>query len=47
MVVTGDGVSRTTDIPGATLEVLDGVGAQLPRRVHAQVAAAVLTHTAP
>jgi hypothetical protein len=30
-----------------TLRVLDGVGAELPRRAHAQVATAVLTHTAP
>jgi hypothetical protein len=27
--------------------VLDGVGAELPRRAHAEVATAVLTHTAP
>ncbi len=34
------------EIPGATLLVLDDVGAELPRRAHAEVAAAVLAHTA-
>lgn len=36
-----------TEIPGATLEVLDGVGAELPRRAYGQVVTALLTHTAP
>jgi pimeloyl-ACP methyl ester carboxylesterase len=36
----------TWEIPGATLKVLDGVGAELPCRAHAQVATAMLTHTA-
>jgi hypothetical protein len=34
-------------MPSATLKILDGVGAELPRQAHAQVAAAVLAHTAP
>jgi hypothetical protein len=34
------------EIPGATLLVLDGVGAELPSRAYEQVATAVLAHTA-
>ncbi len=43
----GNAEALARDIPGATLEVLDGVGAELPRRAHAEVATALLTHTAP
>jgi pimeloyl-ACP methyl ester carboxylesterase len=42
----GNGQALAEEIPGATLRVLDGVGAELPRRAHAEVAAAVLAHTA-
>lgn len=42
----GSGEALAGEIPVATLLVLDGVGAELPRRAHAEVAAAVLTHTA-
>lgn len=43
----GNAEALAEEIPGATLRVLDGVGAELPRRAHAEVATAVLTHTAP
>jgi pimeloyl-ACP methyl ester carboxylesterase len=43
----GNAEALAAEIPGASLQVLDGVGAELPRRAHAQVAAAVLAHTAP
>ncbi|MFC4943125.1 alpha/beta fold hydrolase [Pseudonocardia sp. GCM10023141] len=43
----GNAQALAREIPGATLRVLDGVGAELPRRAHAQVAEAMLTHTAP
>lgn len=43
----GNGEALAAEIPGATLMLLDGVGAELPRRAHAEVAAAVLAHTAP
>src|SRR4051794_18647724 len=43
----GNAEALAREIPGVTLRVLDGVGAELPRRVHAEVAAAVLAHTAP
>jgi pimeloyl-ACP methyl ester carboxylesterase len=42
----GNAEALAEAIPGATLMVLDGVGAELPRRAHAQVATAMLTHTA-
>jgi pimeloyl-ACP methyl ester carboxylesterase len=42
----GNGEVLAGEVPAATLLVLDGVGAELPRRAHAEVAAAVLTHTA-
>jgi pimeloyl-ACP methyl ester carboxylesterase len=42
----GNGEALAEEIPDATLLVLDGVGAGLPRRAHAEVAAAVLAHTA-
>jgi pimeloyl-ACP methyl ester carboxylesterase len=42
----GNARALAREIPGATLLVLDGIGAELPRRAHAQVAAAVLAHTA-
>lgn len=41
----GNARALAGEIPGATLVVLDGVGAELPRRAHADVAAAVLGHT--
>jgi pimeloyl-ACP methyl ester carboxylesterase len=43
----GNAEALAAEIPGATLRVLDGVGAELPGRAHADVAAAVLAHTAP
>ena len=43
----GNAEALAREIPRATLRVLDGVGAELPRRAHAEVATAVLTHTAP
>ena len=43
----GNAEALAAEIPGATLRVLDGVGAELPRRAHAEVATAVLAHTAP
>ncbi|MBV9795352.1 MAG: alpha/beta hydrolase [Actinobacteria bacterium] len=43
----GNAEALAAEIPGATLLVLDGVGAELPGRAHGQVAAAVLAHTAP
>ena len=43
----GNAEALAREIPGATLKVLDGVGAELPRRAHAEVATALLTHTAP
>jgi pimeloyl-ACP methyl ester carboxylesterase len=42
----GNAEALAREIPAATLLVLDGVGAELPRRAHAEVAAAMLTHTA-
>ena len=42
----GNAKALAQEIPGATLLVLDEVGAELPRRAHAEVAAAVLAHTA-
>jgi pimeloyl-ACP methyl ester carboxylesterase len=42
----GNAEALAEEIPGASLLVLDGVGAELPRRAHAEVAAAVLAHTA-
>jgi pimeloyl-ACP methyl ester carboxylesterase len=42
----GNAEALAREIPGATLLVLDGVGAELPRRAHAEVAAALLAHTA-
>jgi len=41
----GNAEALAEEIPGATLQVLDGVGAELPRRAHAEVATAVLRHT--
>lgn len=43
----GNAEALAREIPGAALRVLDEVGAELPRRTHAEVAAAMLTHTAP
>jgi len=43
----GNAEALAEQIPGATLLVLDGVGAELPRRAHARVATAMLAHTAP
>ncbi|WP_240157518.1 alpha/beta fold hydrolase [Pseudonocardia broussonetiae] len=43
----GNARALAAEIPGATLLVLDDVGAELPRRAHAEVAAALLAHTAP
>lgn len=42
----GNAEALAAEIPGAALIVLDGVGAELPRRVHAEVGAAVLRRTA-
>jgi len=42
----GNAQALAEEIPGATLRVLEGVGAELPRRVHAEVAGAVVAHTA-
>src|SRR4051812_26750687 len=42
----GNAQALAEEIPGATLLVLDGVGAELPRRAHAKVATAVLAHMA-
>jgi pimeloyl-ACP methyl ester carboxylesterase len=42
----GNAKALAEEIPGATLLVLDGVGAELPSRAHAEVATAVLAHTA-
>lgn len=42
----GNAEALAREIPGASLLVLDGVGAELPGRAHAEVAAAVLAHTA-
>jgi pimeloyl-ACP methyl ester carboxylesterase len=42
----GNAEALAEAIPGAALRVLDGVGAELPQRAHAEVAAAMLTHTA-
>ena len=42
----GNAEALAEEIPGATLKVLDGVGAELPSRAHAEVATAVLAHTA-
>jgi pimeloyl-ACP methyl ester carboxylesterase len=39
----GNAKALAQEIPGATLKVLDGVGAELARQTHAQVAAAMLT----
>ena len=41
----GNARALASEIPGATLRVLDGIGAELPRRAHAEVAEAVLRHT--
>ncbi|MEQ3553001.1 alpha/beta fold hydrolase [Pseudonocardia nematodicida] len=43
----GNAEALAEEIPGAALRVLDGVGAELPRRAHAEVATAVLAQTAP
>src|SRR3954454_18937605 len=43
----GNARALAAEIPGATRRVLDGVGAELPRGAHAEVAPAVLAHTAP
>ncbi|MBW0091111.1 alpha/beta fold hydrolase [Pseudonocardia oceani] len=43
----GNAHALAAEIPGAALLVLDGVGAELPRRAHAEVAAALLAHTTP
>ncbi len=43
----GNAKALAEEIPGATLLVVDGVGAELPSRAHAEVATAVLAHTAP
>jgi len=42
----GNAKALAEEIPAATLLVLDGVGAELPSRAHAEVATAVLAHTA-
>ena len=42
----GNAKALAGEIPGATLLVLGGVGAELPSRAHAEVATAVLAHTA-
>jgi hypothetical protein len=42
----GNAKALAEEIPGATLLLLDGVGAELPSRAHAEVATAVLAHTA-
>jgi pimeloyl-ACP methyl ester carboxylesterase len=42
----GNAEALAEEIPGARLLVLDGVGAELPSRAHADVATAVLEHTA-
>jgi pimeloyl-ACP methyl ester carboxylesterase len=41
----GNAEALAAEIPGARLLVLDGVGAELPRRAHAAVASAILEHT--
>lgn len=43
----GNARALAEEIPGAVLKVLDGVGAELPRRAHAEVARALRTHTEP
>ena len=43
----GNAKALAEEIPHATLLVLDGVGAELLSRAHAEVATAVLAHTAP
>ena len=43
----GNAEALAAAMPSATLKILDGVGAELPCQAHAQVAAAVLAHTAP
>ena len=43
----GNAQALAEEVPGATLRVLDGVGAELPRRAHAEVATVVLLHTTP
>jgi len=43
----GNAEALAAAMPSATLKILDGVGAELPRQAHAQVAAAVLAPTAP
>jgi pimeloyl-ACP methyl ester carboxylesterase len=42
----GNAKALAKEIPGATLLALNGVGAELPSRAHAEVAAAVLARTA-
>ncbi|MEJ3651642.1 alpha/beta hydrolase [Actinomycetes bacterium KLBMP 9759] len=42
----GNAEALAREIPGARLLVLDGIGVGLPGRVHAEVAEAVLSHTA-
>ncbi|MGI5131813.1 alpha/beta fold hydrolase [Pseudonocardia sp. CA-107938] len=42
----GNAEALAAEIPGARLLVVEGMGAELPRRAHAEVAAAVLAHTA-
>jgi pimeloyl-ACP methyl ester carboxylesterase len=42
----GNAKALAEEIPAATLLVLDGVGAELPSRAHAEVATAVLAHGA-
>ncbi|WP_232665678.1 alpha/beta fold hydrolase [Pseudonocardia sp. TRM90224] len=42
----GNAEALAREIPGARLHVLPGVGAELPRRAHAEIAEAILSHTA-
>lgn len=42
----GNARALAAEIPDADLLVVDGVGAELPRRIHRQTAAAVLAHVA-
>jgi pimeloyl-ACP methyl ester carboxylesterase len=42
----GNAEALAEEVPGARLLVLEGVGVELPRRAHAEVATAVLEHTA-
>jgi pimeloyl-ACP methyl ester carboxylesterase len=43
----GNAEALAAAMPSATLKILDGVGAELPRQAHAQLAAAVPAPTAP